>query len=408
MFGRREDYDFLDDEEGVEDYTGGEEEEGLVEFREGEWKSLGDDDEVDGSEDDDDEDEDESDLGGGDGQGEGTRKRDRESAEEEREAKRLAKELQRSRLLAAIAGEHKKVLTTEQTRASLKRQAFDLEREQERAKLALEKEKYALGKQKRQDAAKTLKGVLTLGGVPLTQKERRELYFGRVKRSMYSPKAPKEPVARDSLAAQYLKPSTKSPAAEALKPKLDEDVKSLHNLKFSELKQVSGMRQEDSDFARQLVVPETGTLKKDLFSGVSNLRRASLPGQGDLSFVRNLIVPDVGKLMKEPNLKPFGRLAKPKDMSPSEQIVYAEIGSDPDKSTVHRVIAEVSKLGVSRAEAEEALKSLLQKGYIELTKEFQGEEPILKVVENAGAESPIMLLSRGQTTGIGLVGGLRA
>lgn len=73
-------------------------------------------------------------------------------------------------------------------------------------------------------------------------------------------------------------------------------------------------------------------------------------------------------------------VSTPKGLMPVERYAYAEIVSNNDRDTPRHVASELAALGISRRDAEQAIKALLQKRVIRRTQDFKGEEPILEVV----------------------------
>jgi hypothetical protein len=213
----------------------------------------------------------------------------------------------------------------------------------EKYRVDLAKAKHDLASAQAKTAAQALKKGLQLGGVQMSDADRRALYFGKVDKSqhLYGPVAPKAPFRGMA-------------AAEALRPDVSEESKSLHRMDLGKLRGASEIRvgrgvNTDAAYARDLVTPNT-----DLRQGLQ------------YGFLREL--------------------SMPKGMRIAEQAAYAEIRSNGDRDTSRHVVSELGKLGVSRGEAEAAIKSLTQRGLIRKVVDFSGEPPIYEVVEEA-AES---------------------
>jgi hypothetical protein len=132
--------------------------------------------------------------------------------------------------------------------------------------------------------------------------------------------------------------------------------------------------------------------------------------QGDTEYARQLVQPGGRDLRQGLDYSFLKELNTPKGLNQPEQMAYAEIRANHDRDTASHVVSELRKLGVSKGEAEQALRSLLQKGHVRRVQDFQGEAPIFEITEGSESTevSPIMALSRGQGSGLGLVGGLRA
>ncbi len=279
----------------------------------------------------------------------------RREVEDSKEVKEAKEAYERKRVEAATAMQQKQI-----TESKAKEQA-------------LRKSKYELGREQRKEGAQAMQKVLTLGGVPMSQSERRELYFGKAKRSLYGPTAPKEPFSKNMGAAEYLKPST------------SEEVKSLHRPSFSKLKEAGPKpakpSQAQSEYARQLVQPGGEGLRH-------SLSFAGSPQGLNYGFLREFNTP--------------------KGLSQGEQYAYSEIRANHDRDTARHVVSELGQMGVPRRDAEQALRGLLQKGHVRRVQDSQGEEPIFEITQESSEQSPIMALSKGQSSGIGLVGGLRA
>jgi len=99
----------------------------------------------------------------------------------------------------------------------------------------------------------------------------------------------------------------------------------------------------------------------------------------DTSYARRLVQPG-GKELRQPLHFGFLReLLMPKGLSPVEQYAFAEIRENNDRDTVRHVVSQLAQLGISRKQAENAVRSLLQKGYVRKVRDFKDKEPILEI-----------------------------
>lgn len=171
--------------------------------------------------------------------------------------------------------------------------------------------------------AKKLQTIATLGGVPRIRKETRELYLPRAKPGMYAP---------------------------------------------------TGMRRLTS-FGEE-------TMQEVTEPRLERLRRAGAPRVGGEMPLAATTVPPTGMVDVRGQGVALGllrRMTTPKGLMPIEKYAYAEIVGNGDRDTSRHVVSELAALGISRRDAEQAIKALLSKGLVRRTQDFQGEEPVLEI-----------------------------
>lgn len=119
---------------------------------------------------------------------------------------------------------------------------------------------------------------------------------------------------------------------------------------------------------------------------LERLRRAGSPGTGTTAPIARTVIPST-RLAREPSTaiaqKPeYGflrQLALPSGTSRLEQLVFAEIVDNHDRDTMSHIKTEVGKLGYRASDVGGAVKSLVQKGFVEKTVDVPGEEPVFEV-----------------------------
>ena len=195
----------------------------------------------------------------------------------------------------------------------------------EAEKTRLSRARYELGRERRKETVAMLKKAAALGGVPSVERPGgiRTMYFGMPKKGLYAPPTPKPPFTGEM------------PAKEALRPRLE-------GLRRATMLGPAERVPTDVGYAWRLVTPPG--------------RRGAL----DYTFLKEL--------------------AMPRGLSRLEQYAFAEIGANDDRDTLQHIVAELAKLGVSRKQAEEAVKKLLEKGMVKKTRDFKGEAPVYEVV----------------------------
>jgi hypothetical protein len=183
--------------------------------------------------------------------------------------------------------------------------------------------------------AKAAQKIATLGGVPMGKEARKELYFGRVKGTLYTPKAP------SSLSSKL------QPIREVSEPEY-EILQRESTPRLGRLQEEGAPRSIEGEALR----------RTPLLQAAGGL--VSLKGQGVA----------LGLLRK---------MTMPQGLMPIERYAYAEILGNNDRDTMRHISSELAAIGVSRKDSEQAVKSLLSKGLVKKTYEARGEKPIYEV-----------------------------
>lgn len=189
------------------------------------------------------------------------------------------------------------------------------------------------------EMAKKIQTIATLGGVPRIRKETRELYVPRAPKGMYVPTG------------------------------------------MRRLTQIGG---EAETTLQEVTMPKLGRLQRagapvpvPTRAPVPVARAMALPSRPGVG------VPSEGLISVKGQTVSLGLLREitmPKGLMPVERYAYAEIVGNGDSDTFKNVVSELAALGISRRDAEQAIKALLQKGLVRRTQDFRGEESALEVV----------------------------
>ena len=244
-----------------------------------------------------------------------------EEPKDEEEARRLRKRL----------AEEKRLTEAERQRLRI---------EKERARVALAEQRAELRKLKETPWERARRGgeiaskvsgaiykVATLGGpIVKTAEERRKLYFGKAAKGLYGISGT--------------------------------DWEKLHTPKAQKR-----LYAPDLGEVREVTTPRLGLLGR-----TTRLENVSIKGSAVKSGEMNVA------------LARLRRAVLPGGSSWIEHAALEEIKANNDRDTMRHVVSELSKLGISRQQAVEAVNSLLQKKVIRRTRDFKGEEPVLELV----------------------------
>ena len=232
----------------------------------------------------------------------------------------------------------KKRLAEEERLTEAERQRLRIEKE--RAKVALAEQRAELRKLKETSWERTKRGgeiaskvsgaiykVATLGGpIVKTAEERRKLYFGKAAKGLYGISGT--------------------------------DWEKLHTPKAQKR-----LYAPDLGEVREVTTPRLGLLGR-----TTRLENVSIKGSAVKSGEMNAA------------LARLRRAVLSGGSSWIEHAALEEIKANNDRDTIRHVVSELSKLGISRQQAEEAIKSLLQRKLVRKTRDFRGEEPVLEIV----------------------------
>lgn len=251
---------------------------------------------------------------------------DRERARKEREAAEYAERLERARARAAMAGLEKVELMTKEHKAGLALKRAELRRKET------------------QEVVKWGTRAATLGGVPAVQRPGgiRGLYFGRPAKGMYVPRPAPE---------MYFAGEEREVLREVVAPKL-------------ERLREAGALETGAPRAR-VRTPLMEAITRPPSTAAMTSPMGGLVSVGGQSVALGLM----------------RQLTVPKGLMPIERYAYGEIAGNGDRDTFKHVVSELAAIGISRRDAEQAIKSLLAKGLVKQTREFSGEEPLLEIVQ---------------------------
>lgn len=127
---------------------------------------------------------------------------------------------------------------------------------------------------------------------------------------------------------------------------------------------------------------EISSLREVSQPRLEKLRRAGSPGSGLGTPIARALVPST-KLAGGLGMDSVFQRLREASKLPVDRVEHAaleEIQANGDRDTVRHVVSELAQLGVSRMEAEGAIKGLLTRGVVRRTSDFEGEEPILEVI----------------------------